>query len=168
MTTAPPRTILVALELSPQDRPLLDLARHWAQALGAEVVLLHVIPPESDFVGLPRQGEAVRPPAPGEPEVGYAYDRTMKARRAREKHGELETLRAELQAAQVEATALLVEGAYADKILEEAGRLEVGLIVLGTHQRSTLGEWLLGSTSQSVLRRATCPVLVVPHAVQDG
>lgn len=167
MTTAPVRTILVALELSPRDPPLLDLARAYAQAFGAEVVLLHVVAPEPDFVGLPKEGEAAAPPAPDEPEVGYAYDRTRKARRAKEKRSELDSLRAGLEGARVQATALLVEGAYADKILEEAQRLGAGLIILGTHQRSTMGEWLLGSTSQDVLRRTTCPVLVVPHA-QDG
>ncbi len=168
MSTTPVQTILVALELSDHDEPVLDTAKAYARAFGAQLVLLHVVAPEPDFVGLPKHGEAVTPRAPDEPEVGYAYDRARKAQRARKEHNEIEWLRAEIEAAGLQATALLVEGAYADKIVQEAKRLGAGLIMLGSHQRSTVGEWLLGSTSRDVLRQAPCPVLVVPRAAAEA
>ena len=37
------------------------------------------------------------------------------------------------------------------------------LIVLGLHRRSRLQKALLGSTAQTVLREASCPVLTVPN-----
>lgn len=36
------------------------------------------------------------------------------------------------------------------------------LIVIGTHGRSGLARWFLGSVAEAVVRRATVPVLVVP------
>jgi nucleotide-binding universal stress UspA family protein len=50
------------------------------------------------------------------------------------------------------------------EILIEAA--DVSLIVMGTHGRSGIDHLLLGSVAEKVLRRAPCPVLVVPpHAV---
>ncbi len=38
------------------------------------------------------------------------------------------------------------------------------MLVLGSHQRSPMGEILLGSVSAECVRHATCPVVVVPSA----
>lgn len=49
-------------------------------------------------------------------------------------------------------------------VLEAADTAGAGLIVLGTHQRRGLTRWLRGSVAESIIRRADCPVLVVPGA----
>jgi nucleotide-binding universal stress UspA family protein len=51
----------------------------------------------------------------------------------------------------------------ADLILTEAQLLGVDWIVLGTHARRALGVALLGSTSLTVARRATRPVILVKY-----
>jgi len=159
-------SILLAVELSEDDRPLLEVAQLYARALGAKVYLVHVVPPEPDFVGLPKEGEAAPPGGaaadPEGAEVGYAYDRGMAADRARAAHAELGVWRELLEAAGVATTALLIEGPAADKIAGEAKKLGCGLIIVGAHQRGLLRQWLQGSTSRAVLRDAPCPVLVVP------
>ncbi|KPJ68012.1 MAG: universal stress protein UspA [Coxiella sp. DG_40] len=45
-------------------------------------------------------------------------------------------------------------------ILDEAERLKVDLIVIGSHGRHGL-RWLMGSTASAVLHTATCDVLAV-------
>lgn len=51
----------------------------------------------------------------------------------------------------------------AEILTEAAG---VSLVVMGTHGRAGIDHLLLGSVTEKVLRRAPCPVLVVPpHAV---
>lgn len=160
--SAPPRSIILALELSAGDPPLLAAGRTYARAFGAHLYLVHVVPPEPDFVGLPKEGEAEAPPPADQPRVGYAYDRTLEASRLREAHQWLEDRAREMADDGVQATALLIEGEPPDKLLAEADRLDVGLIILGSHQRGAIGEWLLGSTSRDVLRTSPRPVLVVP------
>jgi nucleotide-binding universal stress UspA family protein len=156
--------ILVAVELVEEDRALLEAAELQARALGAKLYLVHVVPPEADFVGLPKEAEA-NPASPDDDvEVGYAYDRSVAAERARAARDELHAVRDRLAAAGLSATALLIEGPPAEKIAEEARRLGCGLIVVGAHQRGLLGKWLHGSTSRELLRDAPCPVLVVPVA----
>ena len=62
-------TILVAVELVAEDRALLEAAELHAKALGADLYLVHVVPPEADFVGLPKEAEA-NPASPDDAPVG--------------------------------------------------------------------------------------------------
>ncbi|MCH5374990.1 MAG: universal stress protein [Planctomycetes bacterium] len=55
----------------------------------------------------------------------------------------------------------LLEGDAGEQIVRFAAEQQVDLIVLGTHGRQGLMRLLMGSVAESVLRRATCPVLTV-------
>jgi nucleotide-binding universal stress UspA family protein len=59
-------------------------------------------------------------------------------------------------------SALVVQGAIAETILAEADALGVHLIVMGSHGYGTMAELILGGVSKAVLRKAACPVLVIP------
>ena len=51
------------------------------------------------------------------------------------------------------------------EIVNEAGADGASLIVMGTHGRTGIDHMLLGSTTEKVLHKAPCPILVVPpHA----
>jgi nucleotide-binding universal stress UspA family protein len=52
-------------------------------------------------------------------------------------------------------------GTPADAVLEHARR-EFDLIVAGTHSKSELSRWLLGSTSSAIMAESGRPVLLVP------
>ena len=54
------------------------------------------------------------------------------------------------------------QGPTIETIIEEAGRLKVDMIVVGSHGHGAMYQLLVGSVSEGVLHRATCPVLVVP------
>jgi nucleotide-binding universal stress UspA family protein len=56
---------------------------------------------------------------------------------------------------------LLVEGDPAECILATASNWPADLIVIGSDSRGRLAHFLLGSTADSVIRRATCPVMSV-------
>jgi nucleotide-binding universal stress UspA family protein len=47
-------------------------------------------------------------------------------------------------------------------LTELASQLEADLLVIGSHGLNGVARWLLGSVAEGVVRRATCPVLVVP------
>ncbi|MHB2020070.1 MAG: universal stress protein [Candidatus Xenobia bacterium] len=55
----------------------------------------------------------------------------------------------------------LVTGTPVDEILTCAVKLPADLIVMATHARKGLEHFLLGSTTEAVIRRAPCPVLAV-------
>ena len=53
------------------------------------------------------------------------------------------------------------EGPASTAIVERASALGVSLILMTTHGRSGIGRMVFGSTADSVLRHAACPVLMV-------
>jgi len=55
----------------------------------------------------------------------------------------------------------IMAGDPVKQIVQFAEDCKAGLIVIPSHGRGMLTEMLLGSTTYSVVRRATCPVLVL-------
>ena len=56
-----------------------------------------------------------------------------------------------------------VAGFAADEIVDLAKESNAGLIVLGAQTEGNLVEKLIGMVTTEVLRRASCPVLIVPQ-----
>lgn len=63
---------------------------------------------------------------------------------------------------------ILGEGGTAAQILNAADTLASDLVVIGTHGRSGFERLMLGSVTEKVLRKATCPVLSVPPHSTDA
>jgi nucleotide-binding universal stress UspA family protein len=59
------------------------------------------------------------------------------------------------------------EGPAAEEIVKRATELGVSLILMTTHGRGGLGRVVFGSTADSVLRHAPCPVLLVRLSEED-
>jgi nucleotide-binding universal stress UspA family protein len=55
-------------------------------------------------------------------------------------------------------------GSTADGIISCSKEFGADLIVIGTHNRSGLDRWLLGSIAEDVVRQSEIPVLVVPFS----
>ncbi len=49
-------------------------------------------------------------------------------------------------------------------IIDQARKVRADMIVIGSHGHTAFYDLLVGSTAHGVLKRATCPVLVVPPA----
>jgi nucleotide-binding universal stress UspA family protein len=61
--------------------------------------------------------------------------------------------------------AMIREGIAAAEILEQAATMKADLLVIGTHGRSGFERFMLGSVAEKVLRKASCPVMIVPIAL---
>ena len=59
------------------------------------------------------------------------------------------------------ATGLTWDGDAGESIVEASEAEAADLIVVGTHERGTVGRLFLGSVSDHVVRHARCPVMVV-------
>lgn len=46
-------------------------------------------------------------------------------------------------------------------IVEHAEKLDVDMIVMGSHGRSGISRWVLGSVAESVVQKSSCPVMLV-------
>ena len=60
------------------------------------------------------------------------------------------------------------EGDAASEILDRAAAIPSDLIVMGTHGRSGFERLILGSVTEKVIHKASCPVLTVPRPIADA
>ncbi|MBW2288523.1 MAG: universal stress protein [Deltaproteobacteria bacterium] len=144
------QNIIVPIDFSPISEVVLDIAKILAQCFSARLWLIHVASPDPDFVGYDAGPQSVR---------------DQLAEHLREEHQRLQATAAELREAGIETTALLIQGATADKILAEADHHAADLIVMGSHGHGAMHRALMGSVSERVLRKAACPVTIIPHQV---
>ncbi len=57
------------------------------------------------------------------------------------------------------------KGNHFEIIMDTAAKEKVSVIVLGSHGRSNIGEMVMGSVSENVIRHARVPVLVVSRQI---
>lgn len=67
----------------------------------------------------------------------------------------------------VEPQLVVAQGTASDLILSFAQEHDVDLILMGTHGRRGLDRLVLGSTTDRVMRRACCPLLVVSNSAHN-
>lgn len=80
----------------------------------------------------------------------------------------IDAIRASADAAGVEVVAALREGVPHETILEYADDADVDVVVMGTHGRSGLDRYLLGSVTERIVRTAEVPVLTVRMAEAEA
>ncbi|MFB6070799.1 MAG: universal stress protein [Halanaeroarchaeum sp.] len=93
---------------------------------------------------------------------GTVYDALQ-----REGEGATEAIRDRCEAAGVDVRTDVVDGRPARSIVEYAAENDVDLVAMGTHGRSGVSRLLLGSVTESVLRRTDRDVLTVPKDAPD-
>lgn len=82
--------------------------------------------------------------------------------------GELTTLDEQLAECGVEHEVVqLVGGEPAAEVLRAVKETGAGLVVIGLRRRTAVGKFLLGSTAQTILLDAPCPVLAVKPSVDS-
>lgn len=133
-------------DFSPTARRALDVARELALAAGpCEIVLAHAH-------HLPREVEALE--VAGATRIIAQLEKTANDR--------LDELAADLWGEGVSARQVHAQGQPADVIVRLAEQERADLIAIGTHGRSAVSRFFLGSVAAEVLRRATCPVMTIP------
>jgi nucleotide-binding universal stress UspA family protein len=75
---------------------------------------------------------------------------------------QLDHLKKLLTAKGLVADTILVNGQAAPNIISQAIALDADYIILGTHGHTAFYDLLVGSTTHAVLKKAPCPVIVVP------
>jgi universal stress protein A len=140
--------ILVAVDLSPVSEPLVRFAAELASRVSGDLVLVHAYSPGDAATALE--------------EAGLYLDRYIEHLR-----GEVNYL---LMKTGVRGNSRIdiIEGNPLDAILTVASRDSADLIVMGTHGRSGLPRLLVGSVAEGVLRKAPCPVIVIPYHILFG
>jgi nucleotide-binding universal stress UspA family protein len=145
------RRVLCPIDFSDCSRRALDHAVTIAKWYDSTITLVHVSPIVPLAAYAP--GSGVVPSANLSPEERESLLTSMKQFAAAEAGPD------------IRFDHILGEGGTAAQILNAAETLASDLLVIGTHGRSGFERLMLGSVTEKVLRKATCPVLSVsPHS----
>ncbi len=145
-------TILVATDFSEASQAATTYAFRLARALQAQLYLLHVVP-EEDIRLLTGISQHLQ---------SFLTAQTLTDVLYAEAEKRCAQLIQEAQAADIVQERLVVTGPPAETSLSWAVAKKAQLIILGTHGRSGLSHFLMGSVAEQVLRQAPGAVLVVP------
>jgi nucleotide-binding universal stress UspA family protein len=150
------KRILVPTDFGPCARVAIPLATALAKRHLSELILLHVLAHDWDYV------------PPERSEVYASLVRYLKQMSSDRLHEiDLSPLDSRIVKREVRDSTTAPAG-----IVECARESQVDLIVIGSHGRRLLGQVLLGSVARSVLGHAPCPVLCVTpeqrSIVEDG
>jgi nucleotide-binding universal stress UspA family protein len=140
------RRILHPSDFSPASRAAFARAIALAKENRAQLIVAHVLAP------MLAVGDGAMP-----------ADMYAELEEAGRRHGtrQLDALVGKAQKAGVRAQGVLLEGAAAQEIVRAAKRTRADLIVIGTHGRTGLARFFLGSVASRVMSHAACPVMTV-------
>ena len=141
------KTILAPIDFSPASAAVITQATSLAQAVQGRLVLLSVVQPPiitSDY------GPLVENIA----EIIAAAERSAAER--------LEKVRTQVSPSVAGIETELAGGAPVQAIVDAATRFQADFIVMGSHGHTALYDLVIGSTTHGVLKRAKCPVLIIP------
>ena len=133
--------ILVAADISPNSIAVVDFLKVWLKGnqVQAQMTILHITEPELDYAESAPSHET----APN----------SMSREELKELFHPLESL--------CELNYVITNEEFGDSILKRSQNVD--MIVMGRRKRDQLQEMLLGSLSQFILHRVTCPLLIVPE-----
>ena len=143
------KTILAPIDFSTATDGVIEAASSLARSTDSRVVLLHIVQPPvltSDY--------------------GLALENFQEAIDISEKHSVkrlaeiTEGLRVRHPDLPVETQ--LVNGPPIVEILDAVKKSDAAYIVMGSHGHNAFYDLLVGTTTHGILRKAACPVVIVP------
>ncbi|HET7538017.1 MAG TPA: universal stress protein [Candidatus Didemnitutus sp.] len=145
------KTILVPVDLSGATVKVCDAAAKLAREVGGRLIILHAVPRLPLILG-----------------DYYAFEpghlsSTLKASRKAAVH-KLDSLQRWFHRRCPQTKVAMHDGAPSTVILRTAKAVRADYVVIGSHGHTAAYDLLVGSVTHTVLRKAPCPVVVVPIA----
>jgi nucleotide-binding universal stress UspA family protein len=141
------KTILCPVDFFPASIWAVNYAARLASSNKASVYLLHVMTPVSD-----------------DPYSYSPYSQQLIKSARQRSTDEMQKVEQRVRNAGTVASSRLRVGSVYDEIAREIRRLKPDLVVMGTHGRSGMKRWFLGSITEKLLRHCPVPLLVVSAA----
>jgi len=141
------KNIMVAIDADERSGVLMDNAIELGKKFDSKIWIVHIATPGTGYVGLM---------------VTPQYISTLHKSEFKAEHELLHKYEIKVRNEGLEAEGILINGPTVEMVLEEAGKLNAELIIIGSHEHSFLHNALLGTTSAHLIKKSGIPVLVVP------
>jgi len=156
MKTNKMEKILIALDYDPTAQKVAEIGFTLAQAMKAEVILLHVI---TDITYYSSTNYS--------PIVGYTgmMDMTpinMDSIESLVNASKDFLVKMKNHLGDEEIQTIVQEGDFAESIIDVAKKQHADMIVMGSHSKKWLENIIMGSVTEKVLKESTLPVFIVP------
>lgn len=156
------KKILIAVDYNPTAQKVAETGHKLAKAMNARTVLLHIISDATYYSSLnysPIMGFG-----------GFSSVDTVQTDTAEElkkvAQNYLDKTKQHLGDEKIET--IVSNGNYGETILKTAIKLNVDIIVMGTHSRRGLEKILMGSVAENVLHHSSIPLFIIPTgALED-
>ncbi|SRR6266496_1214038 len=139
------KKILVPIDFSPMSKQAFQFALRFAERFVCEIILLHVIEPETTIAGTPIAVDIF-----AQPEEDTSSAKAELACLAASSHKHANSF-----------TSAVRIGHAPNEITKAAKELSVDLIMIATHGYTSWRHLCIGSTAERVVRTAPCSVLIV-------
>lgn len=150
------KKILIALDYGPTAKKVAETGFALAKVMNAEVTLLHVI---SDPVYYSSTEYSPIMGYTGNVEMAqFQLDSIAGLEKASQNF--LDKTKLHLGDKSIET--IVMEGDFADAILQTAKKTHASLIVMGSHSHKWLENILMGSVTEKVLHHTTIPLFIIP------
>ncbi len=156
MKTTKMKKVLIALDYDPTAQKVAETGYSLAKAMGAEIILLHVI---SDPMYYTFTGHVTVMGFAGVKNTGkYKTKSTDDANKTAQHF--LDSSKKHLGDDAIQT--LVKEGDFAKTILKTANTIHADLIVMGSHSKKWLENIVMGSVTHEVLNSTSLPVFIIP------
>ncbi|MCE9636600.1 MAG: universal stress protein [Planctomycetes bacterium] len=144
----PPKCLLVALDMTQGSTRALRVAIDLARSCGSKLVALHVVAPPG--AALMAAGDVYLPET-----------WSLEAERVAQAQREFGTWVKDFPKSGVDVEARVVEGNPAEVVIDEAKAVGADLVVVGSHGKTAVHEFFVGSVAHNVATHCPVSVLVV-------
>ena len=148
------KNILCPVDMHPRSKMALRKAINIAHQFNSKIVLLSI---HEEFISKKQM-------IMSRVSVSLLGDEFKKI--ATEAKNDMKNLVKELEADDIKCEYILRDGIPADIIVKLSNEMDIDLIVMGTNGRDSLSDYIVGSTTQKVVEKSKCPVLVMPKGKQ--
>ena len=144
------KNILCPIDFKPRSKMALKKAIHIAHQFNSRIVLLNI---DERF-------KTKEQMVMSRISVSHLGDEYKKIAVTAKK--EMHTLVKDLESETINSEYLVRDGVAEEVIVKISKEKDIDLIVMGTNGRDSLSDLILGSTTQKVVEKSICPVLVMP------
>jgi len=152
------KKVLIALDYEPSAEKIAETGHTIANALNADIVLLHVIAEPAYYSSMEYS-----------PIMGFSgFMDTFNVDMSESVTKNVSTLALEFLNKSKEhlgnnnIETMVAEGNFADTIVESAEKVQADIIVMGSHIRRGLDKLLMENVAEKVVHLSKVPVLVIP------